>query len=168
MSPRKSTYRWDARNWDTQGSVPHRLVYVEAGSGTLRLCVPSRKGLAVQSILLVGAPLWYAVGLPYLLVTALNLSGYERLTGLVLDLFLLVIWPVGAVVVAFAAWRWGTAYAVRESSTVFYITEIRSVTLGRFEQNISVVANAEEVNLTLTARAKSLKRALSSAGFQVD
>jgi hypothetical protein len=168
MSPRKSVYRWDARNWDTNGSVPHRLVYVEAGSGTLQLCVPSRKGLTVQSILMVGAPLWYAIGLPYVLVTAINLSGFQRLTGLILDAFLLVIWPVGAVLVAFSAWRWGMAYAARESSGVFFITEIRSVSLGRFEHNMSVVANGEEINLTLTARAKSLRKALRLAGYPID
>lgn len=168
MSPRKSIYRWDARNWDTQGSVPHKLVYVEAGSGTLRLCVPSKKGLTVQSILMIGAPLWYAIGLPYLLVTALNMSGYQRLTGLMLDIFLLVVWPIGAVLVAFFAWRWGMAYAVRDSIGIFYIAEIRNVSLGRFEHNVSVVANGEEIRLTLTARAKSLKKALRLAGYSID
>jgi len=168
MSSRERIRAWEARNWSAGGSFPHRLLYVEAGRGILRLRVPSRKGLTVQSVLLVGAPLWYAVGLPYVVITALALSGYERLTGLMLDLFLLVVWPLGAVLIGYAAWRWGTAYAMRESSQVFDVTEVRNVSIGKVEQNMTIIANGVEMELTLTARPKNFKRALSLSGHPVD
>jgi hypothetical protein len=164
MARQKTRYAWEARNWTTHGSIPHRLVYIEATQGSLRLHIPSTKGVVAESMMIVGAPLWYAVGLPLLFLLGLHIAGIQRASGVLLDLFLLVLWPTGAVAVAVFARRQGVHHAIRKSERVVDVTEVKDVRLGTLEQDVVVMVGGEELELTLTARWRSLKSGLLLAG----
>jgi hypothetical protein len=168
MALKNPVHRWEARNWDTKGSIPHSAVYLEATQGRLSVYIPTNKGRAAQNMMIVGAPLWYAIGLPLLIVTVLDFSGAQRLSGLMLDLFLLIVWPAGAILVAVYARRQGMVYAMQKPEAVLPVTKIRGVTLGLIQQDILLVVNGENIDVTVTARASRLMTALKLTEHPID
>ncbi len=168
MAPKNPVHRWEARNWDTEGSIPQSAVYLEATQGKLSIYVPTQKGRAAQNMMIIGAPLWYAIGLPLAIVTVLDYSGAQRLSGFMLDLFLLIVWPAGAILVAVYARRQGMAYAMQKPQAVLPVSKIRGVDLGLIQQDILLVVNGENIDLTVTAWASRLVTALKLTEHPID
>jgi hypothetical protein len=106
--------------------------------------------------------------LPLLIVTVLDYSGAQRLSGFMLDLFLLLVWPAGAVLVAVYARRQGMVYAMQKPEAVLPVTKIRGVTLGLIQQDVLLVVNGENIDVTVTARASRLVTALKLTEHPID
>ena len=168
MAPKDLVHRWEATNWDTKGSIPQSTVYLEASQGRLNIYVPTQKGRAAQNMMIIGAPLWYAIGLPLVIVTVLNYSGAQSLSGFMLDLFLLIVWPAGAILVAVYARRQGMMYAMQKPQAVVPVTKIRGVDLGFIQQDILLVVNGENIDLTVTALASRLMTALKLTDHPIE